>query len=91
MGRKCGNMKCDICNVFYLSIEFESTMTEKKNINFKFDCNSINVTCLVTCKICRKQYLGSTAKKFCLRFIQYKSNITLYIEGQRGFKHEKIN
>lgn len=63
MGHKCGNIKCDICNVFYLSIEFESTMTEKKYINFKFDCNSINVTYLVTCKICRKQYLGSNAKK----------------------------
>ena len=48
---KCGNINCDICNVLYLSNEFQSTVTGKRyHINFKFDCNSINVIYLLTCK-----------------------------------------
>ena len=42
----CGNISCDICNVLYLSNEFQSTVEvqEKRyHINFKFDCNSINL------------------------------------------------
>ena len=45
---------------------------------------------LLTCKRCRKQYVGSTVTKFHLRFNQYKSNIKLYGEGKRGFKQEKL-
>ena len=88
---KCGNINCDICNVSYLGNEFQSTVTEKRyHINFKFDCNSINVIYLLTCKRCRKQYVGSTVTRFCLRFNQYKLNIKLYGKGKRGFKQEKL-
>ena len=27
---KCGNFKCDICNVLYLSNEFQSTVIRKR-------------------------------------------------------------
>ena len=88
---KCGNINCDICNILYLSNEFQSTVTERRyHISFKFDYNSINVIYLLTCKRCRKQYVGSTVAKFRLRFNQYKSNIKLYGEGKRGFKQEKL-
>ena len=84
---KCGNMICDVCNVLYLSNEFQSTGTGKMyHMNFKFDCNSINMIYLLTCKRCRKQYVECTVTKFCLRFKQYKSNIKLYGEGKGGFK-----
>ena len=47
---KCGNINCGICNVLYLSNEFQSTVTGKwYYINFKFDYNSINVIYLLTC------------------------------------------
>ena len=85
---KCGNINCDIDNVLYLSNEFQSTVTRKRyHINFKFDCSSVNVIYLLTC---RKQYTGSTITKFRLRFNQYKSNIKLYGEGKRGFEQEKL-
>ena len=45
---------------------------------------------LLRCKICRKQYAGSTITKFRLRFNQYKSNIKLYGEGRRNFTQEKL-
>ena len=86
---KCGNINCDICNVLYLSNEFQSTVTEKRyHINFKFDCNSINVIYLLTCKRCRKQYVGYTITKFRSRFNQYKSHIKLYGEGKRGLNRK---
>ena len=84
---KIGIINDDTCNALYLSNEFESTVTGKRyHINSKYDCNSINVIYLLTCKRCRKQYFGSTVTKFRLRFNQYKSNIKLYGEGKRGFK-----
>ena len=59
-------------------------------MNFHFNCNSICVVYLLTCKICAKQYTGSTITKFRSRFNQYKSNIKLYEEGRRGFVQEKL-
>ena len=73
---KCGNINCDICNVLYLINEFQSTVTGKRyHIIFKFDCKSINVIYSLSCKRCRKQYVGSTFAKFSLRFKKYESNI----------------
>ena len=35
---KCANINCDICNILYLSNEFQSTVTGKRyHMNFKFD------------------------------------------------------
>ena len=45
---------------------------------------------LRTCKICRKQYVGSSVAKFKLRFNQYKSYIKLYGAGRKIFKQEKL-
>ena len=45
---------------------------------------------LLTCKICKKQYVGSTITKFRLRFDRYKSNINLYGEGRRNFEQQKL-
>ena len=85
------NTNCDIHNVLYLSIEFQITLTGKRcHIKIKFNCNSINVIYLSTCKRCRKKYVGFTATKFRLRFNQYKLNIKLYGEGKRGFKQENL-
>ena len=86
-----GYYNCDICKILENGDQFESTLTKEKYcINFSFDCNSCCVVYLLTCKVCFKQYVGSTAKKFRLRFIQCKSNIKLYAEGRRGFKQEKL-
>ena len=88
---KCGNINCDICNILYLSNEFQSTVIERRyHINFKFDCNSISVIYLLTCNRCRKQNFGSTVTKFRLRLNRYKSNIKFYGEGKPGFKQEKL-
>ena len=87
----CCRKNCDICNILYPSNKFRSTVTgEEYKMNFHFNCNSICVVYLLTCKICAKQYTGSTITKFRSRFNQYKSNIKLYGEGRRYFVHEKL-
>ena len=77
--------------IFYQGDTFECSNTGKQyKINFSFNCNSRNVVYLLTCKICEKQYVGSTVTKFRSRFNQYKSNINLYGKGQRGFIKEPL-
>ena len=88
---KCGNKRCEICNLLELGDTFSSTVTNKEyRLNFPFDCNSHCVVYLLTCKICKKQYVGSTITKFRMRYNQYKSNIKLYGEGKRGFQQERF-
>ena len=78
--------------MFYIwAMNFKVLWQEKRyNINFKFNCNSINVVYLLTCKRCRKQYVVSTVIKFRLSCNQCKSNIKSHGEGKRVFKQEKV-
>ena len=87
----CGGGNCDICNILKPGKEFKSMVTrEIYKMNFHSDCNSLCVVYLITCKVCKKQYTGSTVTKFRVRFNQYKSNLKLYGEGRRGFVQEKL-
>ena len=70
---------------------FESSATGMQyKINFEFNCNSSNVVYLLTCNVCKKQYVGSTTTKFRHRFNQYKSSLKLYEKGRRDFKQVKF-
>ena len=87
----CGRKNCAICHILHQGDTFESSNTGKQyKINFSFNCNSRNVIYLLTCKICEKQYVGSTVTTFRSRFNQYKSNTNLYGKGQRGFIQEPL-
>ena len=87
----CGRKNCHICNLLHQGDVFCSTNTGKEfKINFPFDCNSKNVVYLITCKVCRMQYVGSTTTKFRSRLNQCKSNFKLYGEGRRGFNQDKL-
>ena len=75
----CSRGSSEICNILKPGKEFKSTVTgEIYKMNFHFDCNS-----LITCKVCKKQYTGSTVTKFRAHFNQYMSNLRLYKEGRR--------
>ena len=87
----CGHNNCEICKILEPGKEFRSTVTgEIFKMNFHFDCNSICVVYLLTCRICKKQYTGSTITRFRERFNQYKSNLKLHGEGRRDFKQNKL-
>ena len=59
-------------------------------MNFHFDCNSLCVAYLITCKVRKKQYTGSRITKFRARFNQCKSNLKIYDDSRRGFFQEKL-
>ena len=63
MAPDCGRRNCDIWNILEPGNELKSTVTgEVYEINFHFHCNSECVVYLLTFKICRKHYVGSTIK-----------------------------
>ena len=47
-------------------------------MNFHFDCNNFRDVYLIICKVCKRQYTGSTVTRFRVRFNQYESNVKLY-------------
>ena len=75
--------------VSYCGSKFKSFVTQKSyKINFRFDCNSSDVSYLISCKICGRQYTGTTVTRFRERFNQCKSNVNLYSEGVRGGEND---
>ena len=57
---------------------------------YVYICIYLCIIYLVTCKVCQKQYVGSTITTSRKRFNQYKSNIKLYSKGRPGMKQEKL-
>ena len=45
---------------------------------------------LISCKKCRKQYVGSTITSFRYRFNNHKSSLTRFGRGQRGICGEHL-
>ena len=88
---KCNGKRCEVCNYIEPGSKFKSFVTKKSyKINFRFDCNSSDVIYLISCKICGRQYTGTTVTRFRERFNQYKSNVSLYSQGVRGMMQEKM-
>ena len=77
MVSKCGK-KCDICDNFLVSRnEFTSNVTGKTyKVRGNLSCSSANVVYLISCKLCKDQYVGSAYKNnFKPRFRVHKSDI----------------
>ena len=53
-------------------------------INFLFDCDSEGMIYLISCRKCKRNYVGSTITSFRKRFNNHKSNISRYGKGQKG-------
>ena len=67
----CGRGNCEISNMLKPGKQFKSTLTGKiYKTNFHFDCNSLCVVYLIICRVCKKQYTGSTVTKFRACFNQ---------------------
>ena len=60
-------------NSFHPNLKFTSERSQQE-INFHyFDCNSKCLIYLMSCKVCGKQYVGSTTDRFRFRWNNYKS------------------
>ena len=74
--KKCDNRRCQVCKFLKPGDRFSSKSTGKGySINHQLNCNSTNVVYLISCKVCQKQYVGSTTTKFRLRFNNHKSRL----------------
>ena len=78
MVSKCKSKRCDICqNYLVCKNEFTCTVTGKTyKVRGKLCCTSSNVIYLISCKLCKEQYVGSAFKdNFKPRFRVHKSDV----------------
>ena len=76
---------CRCCQVCFNVTETETFISASTNqtykINHEFNCNESSLIYLLTCKICRKQYVGQTVDIFRSRWNNYESNDRKYLVG----------
>ena len=82
----CGGKRppCQLCNNIKNTGTFKSKHSnEVYQIKKNFNCNSKMVVYLIECRVCGKQYNGSTVTKFRARANNYKST-------HHNFRKEQI-
>ena len=80
---KCGSRRCQVCSNVTKTETFTSTSTyQTYKITHEFDCNESSLIYLLTCKICRKQYVTQTVDIFRSRWENSKSNDGNYLVGE---------
>ena len=71
----CKRPHCQVCTYVNETDSVTSTVTGKTyKINHKFECMEKCLIYLLTCKKCRKQYVGQTVDTFRYRWNNYRSN-----------------
>ena len=82
---KCNSPRCLTCNNIKECDTFTSHVTKETfKINHHFNCNSKCLIYLFSCKVCGKQYVGSTTDKFRYRWNNYKN---CQRKAERGEDH----
>ena len=67
---KCGKVCCQVCSFMSEGGSFKSNVSGRKyDINSHFTCDSSGVVYLLGCKVCCKQYAGSTFTTLQLQVI----------------------
>ena len=84
---KCNSPRCLTCNNIKECNTFTSHVTKETfKINHHFNCNSKCLIYLFSCKVCGKQYVGSTTDKFRYRWNNYKN---CQSKAERGEDHKQ--
>ena len=74
--KRCNHPRCVTCKHLNCSKYFTSTKTGTTyTIRHNFSCTSRNLIYLITCKKCRKQYVGLTTTQLNVRINHHRSNI----------------
>ena len=74
--KKCNHPRCITCKHLNCNKQFTSTKTKVTyTIRHNFSCTSKNLIYLITCKKCKKQYVGLTMQKLNTRINHHRSNI----------------
>ena len=79
----CNRPRCQICKRVKKTNTFRSTSTKRfyKIKPENLSCCSENVVYLITCKTCKKQYVGSSVE-FRLRFNNYRCSHRNFLKGK---------
>ena len=85
----CKHSRCATCSHFNNATHFKSNKTNKVyKIRSSFSCSSRNIIYLITCKKCKKQYVGSTEKTLRERINHHRSTI---IRKERRYISKHFN
>ena len=61
IGTACNKTRCKLHNIIKTQTTFKSQQTKTEyRIRTYLNCDSVNVVYLITCNLCRKQYVGQT-------------------------------
>ena len=86
---KCGDRRCKTCPNLIETCEFTSTCTGSTyKINFDFNCTSQSIIYLVTCRVCKLQYVGETTRKMRERWTGYRQNFEEATKGRHHTQQE---
>ena len=80
---------CQLCNNMKNTSTFKSKhSSEVYQIKINFNCNSKMVVYLIECRVCGKQYNGSTVTKFVLEPITIKARIVIF--GKNKYSQTRL-
>jgi hypothetical protein len=72
----CGRTRCSHCKSIHVGEKFKSTVTgEQFNLQKNMNCASKDVIYLITCKQCKKQYVGQTMQPVSKRMNSHRFDI----------------
>jgi hypothetical protein len=93
--KRCNHPRCVTCLHLNCSKYFTSTRSRiTYTIRHNFSCTSNNLIYLITCKKCRKQYVGLTTKQLNVRVNHHRTNImnhkSIYLSTHFNFADHSI-
>lgn len=73
---KCKRSRCSHCSSIVVTNKFSSTtMSTEYDVKHQLNCSSNGVIYLITCKKCKKQYVGQTQQKCSIRMNSHRFDI----------------
>ena len=87
--KKCGKSRCQISTYVHEGCNFAGA-GNAYFINYSFDCDSVGVIYLITCKKCANIYVGNTITSFRKRFNNHKSSLNRFGKVARGIAGEHL-
>lgn len=85
----CGSLTCSLCTYIESTATFSSKDKNKiYSISGSFTCNARYVIYLITCRKCKKQYVGQTRQVMRKRFADHLSRIRC---NKKGLLSEHFN
>lgn len=77
----CTHSQCSICPFLIPTAAFQSSATKKiYPVDTHYTCTTPKVIYLITCTICKKQYVGQTGQNLRLRFRHHRNHMQAHTQ-----------